>query len=71
MQNYSLESFHCSAEQHVHSGKCIDFYSWCDSATITSLLKKLQLRFTVGSGGKRQVVCKITSVVVIRAVLST
>lgn len=38
---YSPESFHCSTEQQVLSVRGIDFHSWCDSATITSLLKKL------------------------------
>lgn len=34
------ESFHCSTEQDVHSVRSIDFHSWCDSVTITSLLQK-------------------------------
>lgn len=37
---HSLESFHCSTEQQVLSARSIDFHSWCDSATTTSLLKK-------------------------------
>lgn len=39
--NHSPESFHCSAEQQVPLARGIDFHSWCDSATITSLFKKL------------------------------
>lgn len=38
---HSPESFHCSSEQQVLSARGIDFHSWCDSTTITSLFKKL------------------------------
>lgn len=37
----SPESFHCSTEQQLPIAAGIDFQSLCDSATITSLLKKL------------------------------
>lgn len=38
---HSLESFHCSTEQQAFSTKGIDFHPYCDSATITHLLKNL------------------------------